>query len=257
VSTDEVIRAFNKCAAQYKLLASVQQRIAAQFFSFVQTKKTKSGVLLDIGCGTGFLTQKIKAAYPSHTLIALDAAPDMLACLPRLDRMQLMCADFDAIPLADNTCDAVFSSVALQWSQDVEKTLTEWLRVLKPGGQLSFSTLLVGTLIEWDACWEVVGDLRRVNRLLTEKELHALCLPVNSQWIASQVSHLTEYHLTSADALASVRDIGAGSRIRPSRKQGLMGQKKWQAFLSAYENRRTTEGLPLSYEVFYGTIQKK
>jgi hypothetical protein len=57
--------------------------------------------------------------------------------------------------------------------------------------------------------------------------------------------------------LASVRDIGAGRRLPPLSKNGLIGRKKWQAFLSAYENRRRKEGLPLSYKVFYGTIQKK
>lgn len=257
MSSNVVVRAFNSGASQYNQLATVQQRMADAFFSSVRAKSVYSGELLDIGCGTGFLTKQVHSRFPESDLVALDAAPDMLACLPDIQNLQWVCADFDNMPFADNRFSALFSSAALQWSQQVEQTLAEWLRVLKPGGELCFSTLLAGTLVEWDHCWESVGDSRRVNRLLTADQMQAIQLPVGCEWQSIQTCSLVDYHLTSRDALASVRDIGAGKRLHPMKKNCLMGRKKWQSFLTAYENRRSEQGLPLTYEVFYGTIKKK
>jgi malonyl-CoA O-methyltransferase len=257
MSCNPAIRAFNAQAAQYNQLACVQQRIAEQFFTVLPIQAIDYGLVLDIGCGTGFLTQQIKQRYGDNSLIALDAAPGMLACLPKLDRLQTLCADFNAIPLADNSCDAVFSSVALQWSRATEQTMQEWLRLLKPGGRLYFSTLLAGTLQEWDTCWEQLGDERRVNALLAEQQLLSLALPKSCELKSQQCVRVMDYHATAQGALASVRGIGASRRLQPLARNGLMGQKKWRAFLSAYERMRTDKGLPLSYEVFYGTIEKK
>lgn len=254
---DSVTHAFNECATQYDRLANVQQRIANQFFSTVKRKENYAGTLLDIGCGTGFLTKELRVAYSDAGLIALDSASEMLACLPEMRGLAKVCADFNTIPLPDQSCDAVFSSAALQWSQDTQSTLQEWLRVLKPGGELCFSTLLYGTLAEWDRCWSEVGESRRVNALLTIDQLRRVQLSPGCEWVQIQNYRLTDFHLTTKDALASVREIGAGKRLQGTAKSCLMGRGKWQSFLSAYEQMRTDQGLPLSYEVLYGTIKKK
>jgi malonyl-CoA O-methyltransferase len=256
-SRKQVRASFNKGAAFYNKHAEVQQRVAEQFFLRTKSAHAVTGSVLDVGCGTGFLTEQIHGQYPNASLIALDAAPQMLASLPVFPAIEKICADFDTIPLASESCGAVFSSTALQWSQDAEKTLTEWLRVLKRGGELCFSTFLAGTLCEWDRCWRSVGESRRVNRLLTDDEMKSVELPLGCEWTSVQTQTLTDFHLTTASALASVRAIGAGKRLRLAGKNGLMGQKRWNSFLSAYETMRTSQGLPLSYEVFYGVIKKK
>jgi malonyl-CoA O-methyltransferase len=257
MSCNPIIRAFNANAFHYNKKAFVQQRIADQFFSLLPMKTIRYGLLLDVGCGTGFLTKKIKKTHPDNTLIALDAAPDMLSQLPKFDRLQLICADFNAIPLMDACCEAVFSNVALQWSRETTRSLQEWLRVLKPGGRLHFSTLLDGTLIEWNRCWENLADERRVNALLTQKTLETIQLPDNCQWLKKEAQTLVEYYKNVEEALASVREIGASRRLEPLKKNGLIGRQKWSAFLSTYNTMRTESGLPLTYEVFYGTIEKK
>lgn len=257
MSCDAAIRAFNGQAHRYNQLACVQRRIAEQFFSMLAIEEVKGGLLLDVGCGSGFLTERIKQRYPDNTLVALDAAPDMLGCVPKCDRMQLLCADFNAIPLADNSCNAVFSNVALQWSREIKQTLSEWLRVLKPGGRLYFSTLVAGTLIEWDKCWQLWCDERRVNVLSSKQQLNAMALPHNAVWLQQNQQTFVEYHPSVQAALASVRDIGASQRLQPLEKSGLLGKKKWQCFLSAYEQMRTDSGFPLTYEVYYGAIEKK
>lgn len=250
----QVIQAFNAGAKNYHQLAQVQQRIADGFFEWMQLPPAVD-TILDVGCGSGFLTQRIMQQFPQATVFALDAAPEMLKWLDSM-RLQPLCADFDAIPLEDESCDVICSSLSLQWSRHPQQTLAEWLRVLKKGGRLYFATLLTGTLVQWDECWQALGDEKRSNHLLSLQQLQATALPTDCEWVRVSTETVTHYYPTVQEALASVREIGAGKRLH-SAKIGLMGRQKWQSFLAAYENRRTECGLPLSYEVMYGAIEKK
>ena len=87
--------------------------------------------ILDLGCGDGVLTEKI--ANAGATLVAVDAAPDMVAAAQArgLDARVVAGQDlnFDAV------FDAVFSNAALHWMRPPEKVLTRVFRAVKPGGR--------------------------------------------------------------------------------------------------------------------------
>jgi SAM-dependent methyltransferase len=87
--------------------------------------------ILDLGCGDGVLTEKIAAA--GATVVAIDAAPDMVAAARRrgLDARVLAGQDLDF----EQTFDAVFSNAALHWMRPPEKVLSGVHRALKPGGR--------------------------------------------------------------------------------------------------------------------------
>jgi len=86
------------------------------------------GRCLDLGCGP----EKI---FPSKDIIGIDsdkdlklfgirANPDLVGDCERLDLF------------ADQSIDVVFSSHLLEHCEDYQRVLTEWWRVLKPGGRL-------------------------------------------------------------------------------------------------------------------------
>ena len=87
--------------------------------------------ILDLGCGDGVLTEKIAAA--GATVVAVDAAPDMVAAARArgLDARVVAGQDLDF----DRTFDAVFSNAALHWMRPPEKILAGVYRALKPGGR--------------------------------------------------------------------------------------------------------------------------
>lgn len=87
--------------------------------------------ILDLGCGDGTLTQKIAAAGAS--VVAVDAAPDMVAaaCARGLDARVV-----PGQSLAfSREFDAVFSNAALHWMRPPEQVLAGVHRALKPGGR--------------------------------------------------------------------------------------------------------------------------
>jgi SAM-dependent methyltransferase len=87
--------------------------------------------ILDLGCGDGVLTEKIAAA--GATVVAVDAAPDMVAAA--------RARGLDARVVAgqhlafEGEFDAVFSNAALHWMQPAVRVLAGVHRALKPGGR--------------------------------------------------------------------------------------------------------------------------
>jgi trans-aconitate methyltransferase len=88
--------------------------------------------ILDLGCGDGVLTEKIAAA--GATVLAVDAAPDMIAAA-RARGLDARVLDGQLLDFAAEF-DAVFSNAALHWMRDIDTVLRRIYRALKPGGRL-------------------------------------------------------------------------------------------------------------------------
>ncbi len=90
--------------------------------------------ILDLGCGTGHLTQRI--AERGACVTGLDSDPAMLrqarANYPRLRFLQ---ADGQNFSVAE-PFDAIFSNAALHWMRDADGVAAGMARALRPGGRL-------------------------------------------------------------------------------------------------------------------------
>lgn len=104
--------------------------------------------VLDVGCGTGRLTELLLERWPALTAIAIDQSANMVAqadahLRPRFgDRVRPVQANALHLRsssggvLADQTADAVFSTATFHWITDHPALFAELVRVLKPGGWL-------------------------------------------------------------------------------------------------------------------------
>jgi SAM-dependent methyltransferase len=89
-------------------------------------------VLLDIGCGP---RGSLEWATGAARRIGLDPlAKEYLRLGADRHHMDYIAASSEAIPLADASCDAVFSFNSLDHVEDVERSAAEIRRVLRPGG---------------------------------------------------------------------------------------------------------------------------
>ena len=98
---------------------------------------------LDLGCGTGTLSIRIKRRYPTVEVAGLDPDPRALARAERKAARAGATIRFDrgfsdALPYEDASFDRVFSSMMLHHVDADQKPATarEIHRVLKPGGRL-------------------------------------------------------------------------------------------------------------------------
>lgn len=85
--------------------------------------------VLDAGAGTGASTHQLTSL--AEEVLALDLSREMLAENDALYRLQ---ADFDALPLRDESLEAVVFTASLFLAPDPERAVAEADRVLRPGG---------------------------------------------------------------------------------------------------------------------------
>jgi len=89
--------------------------------------------ILDLGCGTGHLTEKIAAR--GAEAIGLDASPEMIGqARQNYPRRQFRLADAARMEF-DNEFDAIFSNAALHWMLDSSGVASGVARALRTGGR--------------------------------------------------------------------------------------------------------------------------
>jgi demethylmenaquinone methyltransferase/2-methoxy-6-polyprenyl-1,4-benzoquinol methylase len=97
------------------------------------------GSVLDLACGTGDITSALRDAYPQAGVTGVDLCPDMLEIARERypDGLHFLEADMSDLPMEDGTLDLVTGGYALRNAPDLQQTLAEIHRVLRPGGRLA------------------------------------------------------------------------------------------------------------------------
>ncbi len=94
----------------------------------------------DLGCGEGYLT--IEAARWARRVVGVDRAPGVLARAKalagrrRVTNITWKRGELDQLPLDDASIDVALLSQALHHAVDPAQTLSEVVRILRPGGRL-------------------------------------------------------------------------------------------------------------------------
>lgn len=257
LETQRVGASFDRAARDYDAAAFLQKEVSERLLERLDLTAVTPVRVLDVGCGTGRPTRALAKRYPKAEVIGVDLAPGMLAVAeshqPWLGRkVRYLQAEASAIPLPEASCDILYASLVVQWCDDLDKTLLEWRRLLKPHGLLLFSTLGPDTLKELRAAWSAADGYTHVNRFLDMHDVGDALIRAGFVEPVMDVEHLV---LTYQDARGLMRDlktIGAHN-VTAGRRRGLMGRGRLQAFTAAYEKFRSGSRLPATYEVVYGT----
>jgi malonyl-CoA O-methyltransferase len=249
-------RAFERAAHTYDASAVLQHEVGRRMQERLALIRLRPRSILDVGAGTGQGSQALLHRYRGARLIALDIALPMLgrvrARCGRLRRPALVCADAEALPIADRRMDLVYSNLTLQWCNDTERTLREFQRVLAAGGLLLFTTLGPDTLSELRQSWAGADTLPHVNRFL---DMHDIGDALLRSGFSDPVIDRENLILTYPDTrrlMQDLKQIGAQNKIQ-GRRRGLTGKRRLDRFRQAYEAHRLPDGLlPASYEVLFG-----
>ncbi|HEX6018290.1 MAG TPA: class I SAM-dependent methyltransferase [Burkholderiaceae bacterium] len=92
--------------------------------------------VVDVGTGTGLLAREaLELCGAQGSLVGVDPSPGMMA-QARLPQALLLQGRAEALPCADAGADFVSMGYALRHLSDVDQALSEFRRVLRPGGRL-------------------------------------------------------------------------------------------------------------------------
>jgi len=259
---NRIKRHFDAKAQHYESSAVLQRTVCNEMLQRLDLTRIEPVHILDAGCGTGWGTQGLLQKYKKARVISLDLSTEMLRQTKAkggwLRKPQLICADAEQIPLADESVDLVFSSLMLQWC-DYRKVFAEFKRILKPDGLLMFSSFGPDTLRELKSSWREVDDHPHVNEFIDMHELGDELIQVG---LAEPVMDMDMMTLTYQDAMtvmADLKAIGANTTLKTAQKntsQGLVTPAKLKRVIEHYESFRSNDVLPASYEVVYGHAWK-
>ncbi len=246
---------FDAAAADYDAVAVVQAEVRRRLLERLELFRIAPRRILDAGCGTGHGARALLDRYRRAGLVALDLAPGMLAATrqrrPWLRRLDPVCADAAALPLADASVDLVFSNLMLQWCNEPDRVFAEFRRVLRPGGLLLFTTFGPDTLKELRAAWRAADGDTHVSRFIDMHDLGDALLRAGLAEPVMDVEHLT---LTYPDVRGLMRDLKTmGARnATAGRSRGLTGRRRLAVVEAHYETLRRDGRLPATWEIVYG-----
>jgi malonyl-CoA O-methyltransferase len=150
---------FGRHAAHYDRYALVQRRLADQLLHTVQQHPNNFSHILEIGCGTGYLTGLLRQAFPEAHITALDLAPANVqtaqARLAAVDGIEWLVADGEQT--APGRFDLIIASSVFQWFSQPRNACQLYWEHLNPGGLLAFTSLGPVTFRELAASFTQAG----------------------------------------------------------------------------------------------------
>ncbi len=242
--------------------AATLQREAGHALARRLTQQNPAGqrwkTALDLGCGTGYFIDSLRE-HANHT-IGLDLAEGMLhrANTERADSSMLswLCGDAEHLPLADACIDTVFSSLAVQWCENLSALTAELSRVLQPGGMAALATLGPNTLWELRAAWRAVDSAVHVNRFAPIDHLVDHARAAGLEIAQYDREHWLRRTPNVRKLARELRAIGAHN-INPGRRAGLTGKRRWQQVDSAYRSLADDDALlPVTWELGFLILKK-
>jgi len=251
----QACNAFSRAAERYDEVAVLQREIGQRLVERLDLMLIEPKVILDIGSGTGVATAELAKRYKKAQIMALDFAfPMLLKTRKRgfwLRRPRCVCADLDYLPFADGTIDLIYSNAALQWSNDLEHTFSEFVRVLRPGGLVAFTTFGPDTLKELRMAWSEADGGSHVSQFL---DMHDVGDALVRSRFAEPVIDVDRMVLTydQVDGLMQDLKVLGAHNVNRDRNRGLTGKQRMRAMRDSYEQFRSNGKLPASYEVIYG-----
>ncbi|MFZ4714941.1 MAG: bifunctional 2-polyprenyl-6-hydroxyphenol methylase/3-demethylubiquinol 3-O-methyltransferase UbiG [Bacteriovoracaceae bacterium] len=143
--------------------------------------KNQESHVLDVGCGGGFLSNALSNL--GFLVTGVDLSQESLNVAERFDstkKVKYLCANAYELPFPDQSFDVVTAMDFLEHVDDPQRAVSEFARVLKPGGQFFYHTFN-RNLLSWFVIIKLVEWLVKN----TPKDMHVLRLFIKPNELVS------------------------------------------------------------------------
>jgi malonyl-CoA O-methyltransferase len=244
-----VAAAFGAAADTYNDGADVQREVAAHLAQRIAAIALRPHpCILEIGCGTGFLSRHLAALSPAR-LVLSDISDAMLGrCRETLgtdSAAEFLVMDGEEPSPAGTGFDLICSSLAFQWFVDLPSALTRLSGLLAPGGHLVFATLAEDSFHEWSEAHAALNLASAVRAYPSVDVLKAM-LPPGPGLVEHE--HLARGYADGYAFLDALKQIGAHL---PEHTRRPLAPGALRRVLRGFER-----GITVTYHVAYGAWRK-
>ncbi|MBF0522778.1 MAG: methyltransferase domain-containing protein [Candidatus Omnitrophica bacterium] len=256
-SLDKKIRqAFSASSARYEGLTKFHQEIGSGILSTLKSFSAPSSVL-DIGMGTGWLTEQLGRTFPQAQVIGLDFADGMIQSARRHKKgFAMVQAQAQELPFKQSCFDLITSNLAYQWVGNLAQAFKENERVLKPGGKMVVTMFGHQTFKELFFSFEEMFDGRKgcsFTRLATDKDVYQALLTAGFKDVKMRAEEKKLYFPNMMALLKWIKDIGANALDR----NFYVGKDLLKRVGDYYDSRfKSVDGIYATLEVIWTEAEK-
>lgn len=266
-------RAFDQAAVTFSGPDFLYREMARRMSARLEMVRLAPRCMLDAGCALGADRLALTQRYPEALWLGIDHSTTMLQEGARIDRAAAgflqrllstvrqpkalrIAGDLNALPLAAQQVDLVWSNAALHWLDDLPGALKEFNRVLHVGGLLMFSLFGPDTLKELRQAIQAAGrdDRQHVHAFV---DMHDVGDMLVHGGFSDPVMDMETLTLTYADPWQALRELKqAGSCVAQSDAvSGLITHRFWSRVMDHWP--RNSEGrYVLTFELVQGHAWK-
>jgi len=187
----------------------------------------KGEVVLDLGSGAGgdcFLASEMVGE--SGRVIGVDMTPEMIekakknALIGNYKNVEFILGEIERLPLKDNSVDVIISNCVINLSPDKESVFKEAFRVLKPGGRILVSDIVLLCELPKEVKESAQAYIGCVSGAILKSEYLNFIKNAGFEMIKvlsesfTEIAHITNLLNNSTDFIASVKVRG----VKPSEK---------------------------------------
>lgn len=239
-----VARRFARSLAAYDQSAIVQKEMAARLVDvLVRAAETnRFDRVLELGCGSGFLTRQLLAACRVRRLIANDLVASCRERLPAAEPgvdVEFLEGDMEEVAFSPGQ-DLVAASAVVQWATDRAALLGRMVAALRPGGVIALSTFGPATLRE-------VAQVSGQSLVPWPLDAWESALAEDCEILASSAERRVMWFASAYDVLRHLKETGVNALRSEPWSRGRVAR-----FCRDYETAFAVEGrVPVTYEPLY------
>lgn len=255
IDKNQIRVSFDFAANSYDKFASLQKQVSVDLLAKVNTDFVDD-IVVDIGCGTGYMVQQLMLRSSVQQLIAVDIAFSMLqVARTKFNNVQYICVDAECLPLQNHSVNKIVSNLALQWCENLTQVFNGFHKVMKQLGQLYFTTFGPATLQELKQSWAEVDNYAHVNTFYTADEVFNFLHQAGFKNIQIESKCYQSGYQTVIELMRELKGIGAHN-VLSARNRKVTGKYRMQKMINAYEQYRKNGLIPATYEVIFVSAQK-
>lgn len=253
---DKVAVSFSNAVEYYERHARVQKGVADRLIASLEPWRDiiPPGPILEVGCGTGFVTEGIINLYPAREKIITDLSPDMVDyCREKFikaDNVSFSQLDAEALQKDEPEYALTVSGFAAQWFKDPALTMGRLMEATLPGGLLLASFPGSESFPEWKSYCKELG-LPFTGNTLPDTEEIVIKMSAGPTQVDYYEDTVTQQFDSAGDFFRHLKKIGAGTM-----KEGRSLSPAEMRLLIRHWDKQAKNKITVSYHVVFLAVKR-